>query len=98
MREKELCILRRMSETSDVKSIELIKSAPNSYIKFLCECLLNVVNGNVPVKKTLIQGHENSFQTLLSKQISLKNKRQIFAQNTVHLKGIAFSCYLHLRK
>ena len=98
MREKELCVLRRMLETSDIKSKVLIKSAPNSYINFLCECLLNVVNGNVPAKKTLIKGHENSFKKLLSKQTSLKNKRQIFAKNTVLLKGIALSCYLHLRK
>ena len=87
-----------MLETSDIKSKELIESAPNSFINFLCECLLNVVNGNVPVKKTLKQGHENSFKKLLSKQTSLKNKRQIFAKNTVLLKGIALSCYLHLRK
>ena len=87
-----------MLETSDIKSKELIKWAPNSFINFLCECLLNVVNGNVPVKKTLIQGHENSFQKLLAKQTSLKNKRQIFAKNTVLLKVIALSCYLHLRK
>ena len=47
--EKELCMLRRMLETSDIKSKELIKLAPTSFINFLCECLLNVVNGNVPV-------------------------------------------------
>ena len=98
MREKELRMLRRMLETSDIKSKELIKSAPNSFISFFCENLLNVVNGNVSVKKTLIQGHENSFKKLLSKQTSLKNKRQVFAKNTVLLKGIALFCYLHLRK
>ena len=87
-----------MLETSDIKSKELIKSAPNSFINFLCECLLNVVNGNVHVKKTLIHGHENSFKKLLSKQTSLKNKTRIFAKNMVLLKGIALSCYLHLRK
>ena len=61
MKEKELCMLRRMLETSDKKSKELIKSAPNSFINFLCECLLNVVKGNNLVKKTLIQVQENSF-------------------------------------
>ena len=98
MREKELCMLRQMLETSDIKSKELIKWAPNSFINFLCVCLLYVVNGNIPVKKTLIQGNENSFKKLLSKRTSLKNKRQIFAKNTVLLKGIALSCYFHLRK
>ena len=98
MREKELCMLRPMLEKSEIKSKELIKSAPNSFINFLCECLLNVVNGKVPAKKIFVQGQENSFKKLLSKQTSLKNKRQIFAKNTVLLKGIALSCYLHLRK
>ena len=51
-------MLRRVLESSDLNSKELIKTAPNIFINFLCECLLNGVNGNVPVKKTLIQGHE----------------------------------------
>ena len=98
MRERELCMLRRMLETSNTKSKELVKSAPNGFINFLCECLLNVVNGNIPVKKTMIQGHESSYKKVLSEQTSFKNKRQTFAENTVLLKGIALSCYLHLRK
>ena len=91
-------MLRRLLETSDIKSKELIQTAPNSFINLLCECLPNVVNGNVPVKKTLIQGHESSYMKLLSKQTILNNKRHIFAKNTVLLKGIALSCYLHLRR
>ena len=98
MREKELCMLRRMLEISDIKSKELIKPESNSFINFLCECLLNVVIGNVPVKKTLIQDNENSSKKRLSKPTSLKNKGQIFAENTVLLKGIAISCYLHPTK
>ena len=80
-----------------MKSKELIKWALNSFFNFLCEFLLKVVNGNAPVKKLLIQGHENLFKKFLSKQSKFK-KRQIFAKNTVLLKGIALSCYLHLRK
>ena len=89
-------MLRRILETSE-ESKELKKSAPNSFINFFA-CWLNVVNGNVRVKKTLIQCHKNSFKKLLSKQTSLKNRRQIFAKNTVLLKGIALSFYLHLKK
>ena len=70
MREKELCIVWRMLETSDIKTKELIKSAPITFINFLREFLLNVVNSTVPVKKTLIQGHENSFKKFyLNKQV-----------------------------
>ena len=76
MREKELCMLRRLLKTSDIKSKELVKSEPNSFFNFLCERFLNVVNGNFTVKKTLKQGHKNSLKKLLSKQTSLKNKRK----------------------
>ena len=62
MREKELCMLLQILETSDITSKEIIKSAPNSFINFLGEYLLNAFNGNAPVKKTLIQGHENSLK------------------------------------
>ena len=51
-----------MLEAWDIKSKELIKSASNSFNNFLFECLHNVVNVNVPVKKKLMQGHENSFK------------------------------------
>ena len=71
-------MLRRMLETSDIKSKELINLATNSVLNSLCG-LFNVCNGNLPVKKKLIQGHENSFKKLLSNQTSLKIKRQIFA-------------------
>ena len=87
MREKKLCKLRQKLETSNIKSKELIMSAPIRFINFLCECLLNVVNGNVPVKKSLIQGLKNSFNKILSERTSLKNKRQIF---------VTFSFKLHL--
>ena len=90
-------MLQRMLETSDIKSKELIKSAPTSLINFCCKCLPNVINGNVPVKKTLIQSHKNSFKKLLSNETSLKNKKQIFAKNRILLKGVALSCYIHLR-
>ena len=56
-KERALCAAANVRDI-EYSSKELIKSAPNTFINFLCECLLNVVNGNVPVKKTLIQGHE----------------------------------------
>ena len=59
-----------MLDTSDSKVGKIIKTAPNKFIKFLCECLLNIVNGNVPVNKTELEGYEKSFKTLLSNQIS----------------------------
>ena len=39
----------------------------------------------------MIQSQKKSIQKLLSKQTTLKNKRQIFAKNTVLLKVFALS-------
>ena len=86
MREKELCMLRGMLETSDMKSKEQTKSVPKSFINFFCECLLKVVNGSVPVKKTMIQGYENSFKKILSKQTSLEKKGRFLLKTRLFWK------------
>ena len=93
MREKELCMLRQMLDTSDSNKGKIIKTAPNKFIKFLCECLLNIVNGNVPVNKTKFEGYEKSFKTLLSNQTSLKLKRKLLAKETKLVRIVGFSCY-----
>ena len=96
MREKELCMLKQMLELSDSNFRKFLKEAPNSFINFLCECLLNVIDGNVPVNKQLHKKQENSFQQLLSKETSLKKKRFILVRKPEFNKAIGFSCYLYL--
>ena len=68
-------MLKQMLELSNVNFRKFLKEAPNSFINILCECLLNVINGNVPVNKQLLKNQEDSFQQLLSKETSLKKKR-----------------------
>ena len=97
MREKELCMLKQMLELSDSNIREFLKEAPNSFINFLSECLLNVINGNVPVNKQLLTKQENSFQQFLSKETSLKKKQLILARKSELIKAIGFSCYLYLK-
>ena len=97
-REKELCMLRQMLDTSDSNIKKIMKTAPNNFIKFLCECLLNIVNGNVPVNKTKLECYENSFKTLLSDQTSLKQKRKLLAKETELVRIVGFSCYRYLTK
>ena len=87
-----------MLDTSDSKLGKIIKTAPNKFIKFLCECLLNIVNGNVPVNKTKLEGYEKSIKTLLSNQTSLKLKRKLLAKETELVRIVGFSCYGYLTK
>ena len=98
MREKEVCMLGRLLDISDAKLKEKIERAPNKFIKFLCECLLNIVNGNVPIRKSVVEGYEKSFKKLLSRQTSLKEKRQLFARETDLVKIVGFACYRYLTK
>ena len=97
MREKEFCMLGRLLEISDTKLKEKIERAPNHFNKFLCECLLNILNGNVP-KKSFVEGYEKSFRKLLSRQTSLKEKRQLFARETDLVKTVGFACHRYLTK
>ena len=97
MREKELCMLKQMLELSDSNIRKFLKEAPNSFINFPCECLINVINGNVPVNKQLVTKQEDSFKQLLSKETSLKKKRFILARKSELIKAIGFSCYLYLK-
>ena len=82
----------------DSKIEKLIETAPNKFIKFLCECLLNIINGNVPVNKIKIEGCKKSFKTQLSKQTSLKQKRKLLAKETELVRIVGFSCYRYLTK
>ena len=86
-----------MLELSDSIFRKFLREAPNSFIIFLCECLLNVINGNVPVNKQLLKNQEDSFQQLLSKETSLKKKQFILTKKSQLVKAIAFSCYLYLK-
>ena len=97
MREKELCMLKQMLELSDSNVRKFLKKAPNSFINFLCECLLNVISGNVPVNKQLVTKQEDSFKQLLSKDASLKKKRVILARKSELIKALGFTCYLYLK-
>ena len=76
-----------MLELSDSNIRKFLKEAPNSFINFLCECLLNVINGNVPVNKQLLTKQEDSFMQLLSKETSLKKKTISFSKKIRTYQG-----------
>ena len=69
-----------------------IKTASKIFIQSLCECFLNVVNGNVAINKTT---NWNS-QKILSKQTGLKKKRRILGTESELLKTVGLSCYFYL--
>ena len=60
--ERDLSMLKQKLELCESIFRKFPKEAPNSLINFLCECLLNVFNGNVPVNKQLLKHQEDSIQ------------------------------------
>ena len=93
MREKALFLLKQMLELSDSNFRKFLKEAPNSFVNFLCECLLYVVNGNVPVNKQL----RGFIPAIIIKETSLKEKRFILERKSELIKAIGLSCYLYLK-
>ena len=89
-------MLRQMLQSSDINLKKLIKTASKNFIKFLCECFLNVVNGNVAINKKLIETHEKSFRKIISKQTGLKEKKRNLGRESELLKTVGLSCYLYL--
>ena len=76
---------------------KFIKKSSNKFIKFLRECFLIVINGNV-TDKSLLENYETSFRHFLSKETSLRKKRQLLVKNLHLLRSIRLSCYLYLKK
>ena len=97
MTEKELCMLKQMLELPESNFRKFLKQAANSFMNFLCECLLNVINGNVPVHKQLLKKQEKSFQQLLSKKTGLEKKRNVLAEKQELIRALGLSCYIYLK-
>ena len=87
-----------MLQSSDINLKKLIKTASKNFIRFLCECFLNVINGNVEIYKKLIENHEKSFRKILSKLTSLREKKRILGRESELLKAFDLSCYFYLTK
>ena len=75
---------------------KLIKTASKNFTQFLCECSLNVVNGNVAINKKLIETQEKSFRKIVSKQTGLKEKKRILSTESELLEKVDLSCCFYL--
>ena len=53
------------------------QKSSNKFIKFVCKCFLNDINGKVPKDKSLLENYEESFRHFLSKETSLRKMRQL---------------------
>jgi len=61
----------------------LLQKCPNSVIKAVCECALNVLKGNVPIskrQKDKLSSYKRTLRRLGDKKVPLFKKRRILIQ------------------
>lgn len=79
--EQNLELLKVIGKSKNPKQI--IKKASNRVIKALCECILNVIRGNVPITRTQrekLSSHKSCLRKLSDKKVPLYKKRRILVQ------------------
>jgi len=57
-----------------------IQKSPDAFIKFLSDCLLNIINGNVRgISKKKLKDHEGQIKKLTTRRTSIKERKVILA-------------------
>lgn len=79
--ERTLELIKLISKTQHPQS--LIKKCSKREIKTLCECVLNVLCGNIPLtksQKNRLSPHKESLRKLSNKKTPLYKKKKILIQ------------------
>ena len=79
--DQTLALLKLISKSK--KSKHILKKCSNSVIKTLCECAINVLRGNIPLKKSQkkrLFAYKRSLRKLSDKKTPLYKKRQLLVQ------------------
>ena len=83
--------------TSQLRSF-IRKSSNTQVISVVCECLLNVVNGNVPVSFPNLNNFEETFKILINPKPSLEKKSVVILskQGFYLIRHILNFCFKYL--
>lgn len=61
----------------------LLRTCPNSLIKKICECIYNLLKGNIPLKarqKSKLSKYKKTLRQLSNKKLALFKKRRLLVQ------------------
>ena len=74
------------------------KTSNREIITLICECLLNVVNRNIPVKIAKIERFETAYKYLITPKTNVVKKSAIImSKEGFHLvRQILYFCYKYL--
>lgn len=79
MSEKDVLTLKRFTKLNNKKKKEFITNCSNDFIQFLCECVINVLDGNVPINISIILDYEIEMRHLRQKSLSNSVRRKILS-------------------
>lgn len=78
MREKGVLILKETLQLSRKEQKKRIDFCSDDFIIFLCECVLNVLQGTVPIKVETIRKYQPEFEYILRNRKNISNIRKVF--------------------
>ena len=81
MSEKNKIMLKQMLFLSPKRQREFLNTVENSFILFLCECVLNVLEGNVKVTLGKLTPFEKELRILKRRSTPYSTRRQVLQTN-----------------
>ena len=100
MNEKKIYILRALSKSSEKQVRNTIAGADKKLLELLCECVLNILNGNIKIDKKAVEPFEREMRLLRLKSTSESVRRKTLSskRGLQLVKTIAKPSYLYLKK
>jgi hypothetical protein len=82
--QKHTDILRALYHLNSEQRTALLRKADPKLVRYICECALNVLRGNVPLHrghKNRLRKHVNILRRLANPQKKLSSKKKIIVQH-----------------
>lgn len=77
MKEREVYMLKHLQQLTENQRRQYIRLCDDKFVEFLCECVLNIINGNVPVQSTTpFKKFENEMKSLCKRKTLSKGRRR----------------------
>ena len=99
MKEKRLRLLRSWQDQKNRKQmLKTLDSCDEQGIKFLCECALNIINGNIPFQVEKLIPFEKQLKHLCDETLSCAERRKLLTsvKGIKLLQLISRPCYCYL--
>ena len=88
---KNLNLLKALTKCTDVEKKDFVKIARPEVINAICDCILNILNGNVPIsskQKEKLRTKKNILRKLVLKKTNTPKRKKLLVQ---HGNGILTS-------